>query len=316
VVGWHLLLLLAVEIAVDGAIGLHAHRAWGWSTGAAILLAIGIYLGVRMVLIAAEFTLARRTGGPVPAEFRVSATRLAAMYVRELGGWVLMFSLILPFVPARRSVVDRRQRPSSAGPPVVLVHGLACNRRNWFWFSRQLERRGYRTFALDCTPWYAHIDAYPTQLARAIDEVLAATGASQVAIVGHSMGGLIARAYLDGFGDARVARVITLGTPHQGTWMTRFGFTANVRDMAETSAWLASLRERESRRSPEPYAKFTCVFTWHDNLVTPQGNAVLPGAAQVAVSGIGHLSLALSPKVVKLVARDLENCRRAVVAKE
>ena len=38
------------------------------------------------------------------------------------------------------------------GVPILLVHGLGCNRGNWFWFRRELERRGYRVYTVDCTP--------------------------------------------------------------------------------------------------------------------------------------------------------------------
>jgi len=130
-------------------------------------------------------------------------------------------------------------------------------------------------------------------------------------LIGHSMGGLVSRAYLDQFGAGKVAHVITLGTPHLGTWMTNLGVGPNVRDMAEDSPWLAGLRKREAARSAHPYSNFTCVYTHHDNLVTPQANAALPGAEQVALSGIGHVSLALSSDVVKRVLTVLESMRNA-----
>jgi pimeloyl-ACP methyl ester carboxylesterase len=302
-VGWHLLALLGVEIVAYGAVGYYAHSAWGYSPKGAVALALAIYLCVRVVLVAAEFILARWQGDPIPDSMERPAWELAGMYLRELAGWILMFSIVLPFVPARRSIVGSQAmvRATTDVPrmlPLVLVHGLACNRGNWFWFRHQLARRGHEAFALDYTPWFASIDAYGPQLGAAIGEVCAATGADKVIVVAHSMGGLVTRAYLDRFGHDKVAHVITLGTPHQGTWMTRFGFTPNVRNMATDSEWLATLRDREGRRSPDPYRAFTCVFTYHDNLVTPQHNAVLPGARQIPLSGIGHLSLALSPRVL------------------
>jgi pimeloyl-ACP methyl ester carboxylesterase len=302
-VGWHLLLLLTVEAALYGAIGRHAYVAWGWSTGDSIALAVGIYLWLRIFLVGLEFVLARWKGVSIPEASAVSSPRCIAMYFRELGGWLLMFSLILPFVPARRSVIDRLpQEGAPAGLPILLVHGLACNRGNWFWFRRQLENRGYRVFTVDYTPWYAKIDRYPPQLARAIDEVLSHEGTRQLIVIGHSMGGLVARAYLDRFGEDKVAHVITLGTPHRGTWMARFGYSPNIRDMAEASDWLVSLERRERKRAEDPYSRFTCIFTYHDNLVTPQRNATLPGAEEVSVSGVGHLSLALSPTVLDAVS--------------
>jgi pimeloyl-ACP methyl ester carboxylesterase len=315
-VGWHLLALLGVEVLLYGGIACYAHRAWEWSAASALALAVAIYLCVRIVLVAAEFILARWQGEPIPEAMAKPPWALAWMYVRELAGWIVVFSIVLPFVPARRSVIDSTPLPARAPGmlPIVLVHGLACNRGNWFWFRHQLARRGFVSYALDYTPWFASIDTYVPQLGAAIEEVCSATGAQRVIVVAHSMGGLVTRDYLERFGHDRVAHVITLGTPHQGTWMTRFGFTPNVRNMATDSAWLAALRDREGRRSHDPYRAFTCLFTYHDNLVTPQHNAVLPGARQIALSGIGHLSLALSPRVLGHVVAEIARVSNAVRA--
>ena len=161
-------------------------------------------------------------------------------------------------------------------------------------------------YTVDYTPPLAKIASYAPQLARAVDEILAATGAKRLVLIGHSMGGLVSRAYMDQFGGDKVAHVVTLGTPHLGTWMTRFAIGPNLRDMDENSAWLAGLREREAARSAHPYENFSCLYTHHDNLVAPQSNAVLPGATSIAVSGIGHVSLVLSVDVVAHVTGVLE----------
>lgn len=310
-VGWHLLLLLVIEVALYGAAGRHMHVAYGWSVPSSIALAVAVYVSVRVVLVAAEFLLTRWKGAPVPDTLRVPPSGLVAMYLRELGGWLLMFTFVLPFVLSRRSVLDRAAGVPLDNPPLLLVHGLICNRGNWFWFRRQLEQRGYRVYTVDYTPPFTQIANYAPQIARAVDEILKATGAKRLVLIGHSMGGLVSRAYLDQFGADKVAHVITLGTPHLGTWMTNLAVGPNVRNMAEDSPWLAGLREREAARSAQPYANFTCVYTHHDNLVTPQTNAALPGAEHIALSGIGHVSLALSGGVVKHVLSVLERLRVA-----
>ena len=181
-------------------------------------------------------------------------------------------------MPARRSVIDRNVRSGSGKLPVLLIHGLACNRGNWFWFRRRLENRGYQAFTVDCTPWYGRIEGFAPNLAGAIEEVLAATRASKVILIGHSMGGLVSRGYLERFGTGKVDHIITLGTPHRGTWMANLMMAPNVLQMRERSAFLEGLAERESRRGANPYVDFTCVLTYHDNLVTPHANAMLPGA--------------------------------------
>ena len=313
-VGWHLLLLLVVEVVAYGAVGRYMHVARGWSIGAAVALAVGIYVAVRMVLVGAEFIIARIKGSPIPPALRVSIPGLAVMYIRELLGWLLMFALVMPWLRARRSVLEgdvdgdgERATPSpSSYPPILLVHGLACNRGNWFWFKRQLRDRGYRVYTMDCTPPVSRISHYGTQVHDAVEEILGATGAAQLVLIGHSQGGLSIRAYLHLYGDAKVAKVITLGTPHLGTFLAHLAIGQNTVDMRLKSAWLAELAGHETAVPETAYRKFSCIFTYHDNLVAPQLNAVLPGSKAIALSGIGHLSLALSPVVVEHVLRELD----------
>ena len=305
-VGWHLLLLLVIEVMLYGWVAWNVHANDGWGVPASIGLAIALYVGLRIVLVGIEFVVARRKGGAMPGTAGEPLAGAAGMYVRELAGWLMMFSVVLPFTRARHSVLDRPARASTAEYPVLLIHGLGCNRGNWAWFRRRLERRGHHVYTVDCTPPFARVGSYAPQVARAVDEILAATGAAQVVLIGHSMGGLVSRAYLDQYGDGKVRHVITLGTPHLGTWMTRLALGAGIRDMAEDSVWLTALREREAARSSQPYAKFTCIYTWHDNLVTPQSNAALPGAENIALAGIGHMSLLLSGHTVDLVLGVLE----------
>lgn len=306
-VGWHLLLLMVVEALIDGAIARYVYVAHGWSVASSVLLAIAIYLGVRAFLVGLEFVLGRVHGSPIPADMRVSVPRLIVMYFRELAGWLLMFTLVMPWVLARRSVTQGE--PSGilepGRQPVLLVHGLACNRANWFWFKRQMRNRGFRVYTMDCTPFISRIGRYAVQVRDAVDEVLVATGSQQLVLVGHSQGGLAIRGYLDQFGDDKVSRIVTLGTPHHGTWFASLGVGPNVVDLRERSEWLQSLSQHERARGERIYRKFTCLFTYHDNLVAPQLNAVLSGSKAIALSGIGHLSLALSPAVVDHVAREV-----------
>lgn len=311
-VGWHLLLLLGVEVVAYGAIGRHMHVARGWSIGSAVALAVGIYVAVRMVLIAAEFIIGRIKGSPIPPALRVSVPTLAVMYLQELFGWVLMFALVMPWIRARRSVLEDEPTIPSSHPPILLVHGLACNRGNWFWFKRQLRRHGYRVYTMDCTPPVSRIGHYASQVHDAVEEILGATGARQLVLIGHSQGGLVIRAYLDRYGAAKIAKIITLGSPHLGTFLANLAVGYNAVDMRLKSPWLGELAVREMSGRGPAYRKFSCLFTYHDNLVAPQLNAVLPGSKAIALSGIGHLSLALSTVVVDHVLRELGTLPRSM----
>ncbi len=113
------------------------------------------------------------------------------------------------------------------------------------------------------------------------------------------MGGLVARAALQRIDASRVLHVVTLGTPHHGTWLARFGAVANVRQMRLGSAWLAALdrAEREDPARGLPRAAYTTLFSHHDNIVFPQRNAALDGARVVALGGVGHVALAYDRRV-------------------
>jgi pimeloyl-ACP methyl ester carboxylesterase len=147
---------------------------------------------------------------------------------------------------------------------------------------------------------YADIDSYSEGIARRIDEVLAATGAPQVILVGHSMGGLASRGYLRRHGIAKVARLITLGSPHKGTRLAGLGLGPNARQMRIGSTWLTALQ------APLPPASVS-IYSCHDNYVFPQqACSTLDGATNVAIGGVGHLGMAFSPRVLASLMEALE----------
>jgi triacylglycerol lipase len=103
-----------------------------------------------------------------------------------------------------------------------------------------------------------------------------------------------------------VLRVVTLGTPHRGTGLARFGAGENVREMLWTgdaengrcSAWLDSLaRDEDAALRP----LFISIFSHQDNIVSPQLSSHLPGARNIEFNGIGHVALGLHPRVQQVV---------------
>ena len=139
------------------------------------------------------------------------------------------------------------------------------------------------------------IDAYASTVDDAVRRVTQATGLPPV-IVAHSMGGLATRAWLRAFSaDARVHRVITLGTPHGGTWLGRWSQATNGRQMQQASPWLQQLQLDE----PLTRARlFTCWYSNCDNIVFPARTAALPGARQRFVAGVAHVEMACDEQVM------------------
>jgi triacylglycerol lipase len=174
---------------------------------------------------------------------------------------------------------------------VLLVHGYGCSRAAWWWLRRRLQAAGWMVATINLEPIYCSIDDFTAPLARRIDAVLAETGAERLILVGHSMGGLVARAYLQRHGEARVAGLVTLGTPHQGSGLAHLGYGLNARQMRPGSPWLEALAK------PGPGLATVVIYSPHDNFVMPQANLRLPAAVDRPLDGIGHLAMLFSPRV-------------------
>lgn len=178
---------------------------------------------------------------------------------------------------------------------VVFVHGLLCNRGFWTPWMARLQGRGHAFVALNLEPIWGAIDGYAPQIETAVQLVTRATGRTPL-LVCHSMGGLAARAWLKRMkAEARVHHVVTLGTPHHGTWLARFGHGHNGRQMRLLSDWHAEL---DHDMPADRHALFTCWYSNCDNIVFPAGCATLRGADNRLVRGAAHVQLAFLPQVV------------------
>jgi triacylglycerol lipase len=194
-----------------------------------------------------------------------------------------------------------------SAPPVrgvVLVHGFSCNRGLWNDWMPALRQLGVPHVAVTLERAFGSIDAYAAVVEGAVARVQAATGCAPV-LVGHSMGGLAIRAWLRALPSAaqRCHHVVTLGTPHQGTWLARFAHTLNGRQMRWHSDWLKALAAAEPAGL---YRHFTCLYSHCDNIVFPVTNAMLPGANNLHVSGRAHVDLIRDPQALAAVFASLE----------
>ncbi|QSY51502.1 MULTISPECIES: esterase/lipase family protein [Streptomyces] len=178
--------------------------------------------------------------------------------------------------------------------PVLLLHGFIDNRSVFLLLRRSLLRNGWRhVWSLNYSPLTCDLRTAATLLARHVEEVCAATGHERVDMVGHSLGGLVARYYIQRLGgDARVRTLVTLGTPHGGTRVAPL-MSAHplVRQMRPDSDVIAELAE------PAPHCATQFIGFWSDldQIMVPVETARIDHpdlmARNVRVSGVGHLAL-------------------------
>ncbi|MGY1821509.1 esterase/lipase family protein [Geodermatophilus sp. SYSU D00079] len=241
-----------------------------------------------------------------------------------VGAHVLMYPLGTRSEPLR---LDPRCRPGEQPPgvralfaadplaariPVVLVHGLVDNHSIFAVMRRSLRRRG---FAHVCSWNYSPLLTDVARGARALGEhlerVCEQTGHERVHVVGHSLGGLIARYHVQRQGgDRRVESLVTLGTPHQGSVLAHLVPTPLVRQLRPGSPVLREL----AGPAPGVRTPVTAIYSDLDQVVLPThaGRCDHPDllARNVLVRGVGHMSLPFHRGVVDEVAATLAGVRR------
>jgi len=227
------------------------------------------------------------------------ARRLQAFAVECVATTVLAWTTPLAFPRRRMPPFDaRRQRP-----PVVLLHGYLQHSANFLCLARRLRRDGWaHLYEVAHVPLWGDIERSGARLADVIARIRRETGAPEVDIVAHSMGGLVARACL-GAGATGIRRIVTLGTPHQGTELfRRVRGDPMLRQMRPGSPCLDRLADA---RTLPAGTELVSIYSRDDAIVVPPSNGYCPGAFNIEVRGPGHMSLLFSRRVYELVRENL-----------
>jgi pimeloyl-ACP methyl ester carboxylesterase len=199
---------------------------------------------------------------------------------------VASFDLILRLLYALR-LLPRPSDPGS-GTPIVMLPGYTENAGAMWWFARKLRKRGFRPVLVDFPSTFSHIDSNVKFLGLCIARLRKESGHDRIAIVAHSMGGVIARAYMLSEPDHGVLTLVAIASPFRGTHIARLG---------------ALLRLGHSPLDMSPGSPFACrypptlpasapihsIVGLQENIVSPAWSCVLPGCdTHVLALPVGH----------------------------
>jgi pimeloyl-ACP methyl ester carboxylesterase len=177
---------------------------------------------------------------------------------------------------------------------------------------RSLAQHGrHRVESLNYSPLTCDIRTAAELLGRHIEEICERTGSRQVDVVGHSLGGLIARYYVQRLGgDHRVRTLVTLGTPHSGTSVVPL---ANAHPIVRQMRPGSPILEELARPAPGCRTHFVSFWSDLDHLMDPLETACIDHpdllAQNVRVSGVGHLALPVHPAVATGIRQALDSTR-------
>lgn len=201
--------------------------------------------------------------------------------------------------------------PSSSeapGTPVLLVHGLFHNASAWFLFRRRLKRAGmenlhtyqYNSFTKDFSQAVAGCE-------KKLDSMLGGRPDAKVIIIGHSLGGLVARAVAgnDLYRD-KITALVTLGSPHNGSGLAWLGGNTMSRGLIPG-------REISNRLNEvvDPDCPKLCVYTLVDDFVFPLNmlQTGRPGWQERVCSPMGHVWMIYSREVFGMVVEFLKGVK-------
>ena len=188
----------------------------------------------------------------------------------------------------------------AAGTPILLVHGIVSNRSIFTLLRRGLTRRGFsNVFAMNYLTVANDVRTAAAGLSMEVERIVEQTGFERIHIIGHSLGGLIARYHVTRLGgDARVHTLITLGTPHSGSYAAYALPTTLMQQMRPGSGLMREL-DRPVRGCRTRFISYWSDTDW---AIHPQRNAALRhpdlGARNVKLHGAGHLTLPMLGEVV------------------
>jgi len=226
---------------------------------------------------------------------RFVGTRVAAAY-RGIDPDLRRHIAELPLMSY--SLFSRKARPVEAGvsdgrPPLVFVHGLGGGRGDFVPMAWYLRRKGRRRSYSMRFEGPGDVETQARQLAEFVRNVVAVTGEAQVDVVAHSLGGVAARVAIQDHGLAPlVRRLVTMGSPHHGTYVARLGNTPITRDLRPDSA----LMERLAPTALPASVQVTSFWSNADLVIMPPESAALEASVEVDMTPLTHYGYLIHPR--------------------
>jgi len=269
-----------------------------------IVSILAAILAVVTVIVVLSYAFAWYEGAnsrPALMAERFSPSRLW-LAVRLVGMETLFLFLDVLLHPLGWLPPKERQPAENVATPIILLHGLFHNRACWLWTKYRLRRRGFRSiYTLNLPPWQ-DVETLTERVAKKVDELRHTLGIKKVCLVGHSMGGIIARNYLQiRGGEQKVERCILLAAPNGGSKLAPFALSPLGRLLIPGSEFLRRL----ALAPLPPETELRAICSRHDNMVLPWEYGRFEGAHNIELAGMGHVSLLYHPRAFKALCEAL-----------
>lgn len=195
---------------------------------------------------------------------------------------------------------------SPAEEPTLLLHGWGQNWADWWGLALRLRARPRGRGSLYAMNYwfFGPVEKSAARLGRTVERICRNTGAERVHVVAHSLGGIVARTYIEQQGgDARVRTLVVIASPLAGTHRAVDHWGASSHQMKPGCDFLADLGPPR----PPDGVRYHAIWSHSDGMVVPPNSASLHGAGEeLELEDAGHLTPLLQARTADAVARWLD----------
>ena len=188
------------------------------------------------------------------------------------------------------------------GVPLLLIHGYIHDSSAWLFLKQALRGLGLGPiYTLNLSHPFRSIYDYAEQVAKKAEEIALETGEKKLVLIGHSMGGLVTSLYAAKLAPStEEVKVITIGSPLQGTYAALLALGPNGKEMRHGSPFLQEIGE-VFKTSP---VCFYHIGSSADQMILPPSSALtgLHPEREYQIDDIGHMTLLFSPRVAKKIS--------------
>jgi triacylglycerol lipase len=187
--------------------------------------------------------------------------------------------------------------------PCLFIHGVFHNRSTFAFIKQKLALKGWRHFReIDLLTSIHPVPRLAEQVATVVSQLQREHEVPQIDIIAHSLGGIVARYYVQQLGgDGPVRNLVTLGSPHGGTVWSRYSVLSHLKDLSPQSPFMRHLNSLNAPRSTRAIA----VSGELDLLVLPRENGFWPGVRNIHLKRVGHAGLLFSRRVLQIILSNL-----------
>jgi hypothetical protein len=265
------------------------------STSGALAIVLLFAIVWRLAIIVTSFLLSGAWRG-------ATTTSVLRAFFGETLVSLYLYSLAQPVFATlnwiRRTLGIAQLRNDATGPVVVLVHGFLCNAGMWGALKRALLTSGIsKVYSVTLDPFYTSMPRSLRVFERKLQRILNLSGADQVVLVGHSMGGVLARIFA-----ARRPRyvegLVCVGAPHAGTALATWVASTRAGPARTDARWLIAFQNWEQ----DTQVPTLNIWSKTDNIVSPQSSARLHFGAEQILNDVGHLQLVFDRRALTTIS--------------